>query len=120
MSAIKIDEYQMFHDLAQEQEITLGRVNISALSRSTGYNRKTIRKYLSAPPSSLKRHRRLRGSKLDPYKEYLRERISKFPSFSSVRLLQEIQNQGYTGKYSLLKDYIRTIRPKMAPLRENE
>jgi transposase len=44
---IEEEEYQMIQELAQEQEITTGKVNISALSKQTGYDRKTIRKYLT-------------------------------------------------------------------------
>lgn len=40
------EEYLLIQDLAQEQEIAEGKVNISALSRDSGYDRKTIRKYL--------------------------------------------------------------------------
>ena len=43
----------MFHKMAQEQEITLGRINISDISKKTKYDRKKIRKYLTTPRPSL-------------------------------------------------------------------
>jgi len=36
----------MLKDLAREQEQATGRVNISELSRETGFDRKTVRYYL--------------------------------------------------------------------------
>jgi DNA-binding MarR family transcriptional regulator len=42
------EEYLMLRELAQEQKITTGRVNLSALSKQIGYDRKTIRKYRTA------------------------------------------------------------------------
>lgn len=108
----------MIRDLAQEQEITTGKVNISVLSKQLNYDRKTIRKYLMQPtsPSGLRYHSK--PSKLDPYKEHISERLSQFPLLSSIRLFEEIQHQGYTGGYTIVKDYIRIIRPIIPTLPE--
>ncbi len=108
----------MIKELAQEQEITTGKVNISSLSQQTGYDRKTIRKYLTQCKSLDDLHRKQRESKLDPFKEHLRERLEQFPRLSSVRLLEEIQSQGYTGKETILKDYLRGVRPNPVTLAE--
>ena len=108
----------MIKELAQEQEITTGNVNISSLSKQTGYDRKTIRKYLTQCKSLDELHRKQRESKLDPFKEHLRERLEQFPRLSSVRLLEEIQSQGYTGKETILKDYLRAVRPNPVTLAE--
>jgi len=116
---IEEEEYQMIQELAQEQEITIGKVNIKALSKQTGYDRKTIQKYLTQCKSQGELYRKQRESKLDPFKEHLRERLEQFPRLSSVRLLEEIQSQGYTGKETILKDHLRTVRPNPVTLRRN-
>lgn len=36
----------MLRDLAVEQEVSTGKINISALSRQTGLDRKTVRKHI--------------------------------------------------------------------------
>lgn len=108
----------MLHDLVQEQELSLGKVNISSLSRQTGYDRKTIRKYISSPRSHPERFHHKKGSKLDPFKDYLQQRLEKFPNLSSVRLLEELKEKGYSGGYTILKDYLRIIRPKQINLPE--
>ena len=46
----------MIQELAQEQEITIGKVNIKALTKKTGYDRKTIRKYLTQRKSQGELH----------------------------------------------------------------
>ena len=102
----------MLHDLAQEQELTHGKVNISFLSRLTGYDRKTIRKYIGSPRSHQYNFRHPKGSKLDSFKAYLKTRLEQYPDLSSVRLLEEIREMSYIGGYTILKDYLRTIRPK--------
>lgn len=55
----------------------------------------------------------VRISKLDPYKKQIDDLISRYPNLSAVRVLEEISKgeNGYTGKISILKDYLQTIRP---------
>ncbi len=108
----------MLRDLARIQEITTGRLNISALSRQEGYDRKTIRKYLLEPNFPSQRHRQKRKSKLDRFKDYIHQRLEQFPLLSSVRLLEEIQSLGYTGRDTILKDYLQEVRPKPVKLAE--
>jgi transposase len=52
-------------------------------------------------------------SLLDPYKDYLRGRLELYPELSAVRLLAEITESGYTGKYTLVKDCVRLLRRKV-------
>ena len=108
----------MLHDMAQEQELAHGKVNISSLSRQTGIDRKTIRKYLSSPRSHTHIFQKPKGSILDPFKDYLKTRLETYPELSSVRLLEELREKGYTGGYTILKDYLRIIRPKRTTLPE--
>lgn len=52
-----------------------------------------------------------RPSKLDPYKAKIGYLVRE-KNLSGVRVLEEIKEIGYRGGYSILKDYIRTIRPR--------
>ena len=115
---VDTEDYFMFKDLAREQEQTTGRVNISELSRETGFDRKTVRHYLSQdiPPKTVRT--RNKPSKLDPYKPHIKERLEKYPRLSRVRFFEEIQKQGYDGKPTILGDYLRQIRPRIPVLPE--
>ena len=112
------EDYFTLKDLARELEQATGRVNISELVRETGFDRKTVRRYLSLdrPPETPRR--RNKPSKLDPYKPYILERLEKYPRLSAVRLLKEIQEQGYEGKITVLGDYLRQVRPKTSAFPE--
>lgn len=44
---VDTEDWFMLKGLAHEQEQTAGRVNISELSCETGFDRKTVRRYLS-------------------------------------------------------------------------
>ncbi len=72
--------------------------------------RKTVRKYTSAKYVPRAQTRRSKPSKLDPYKEYIQNRLSEYP-LSAARIHREIQEQGFTGGYTIVKEYIRKIRP---------
>lgn len=108
----------MLKDLAREQEQTTGRVNISELSRETGFDRKTVRFYLARDRPPVTPRTRNKPSKLDPYKPYILERLGNYPRLSRVRLLEEIQEQGYAGKATILGDYLRQVRPTIPVLPE--
>ena len=87
---VDTEDWFMLKGLAHEQEQTAGRVNISELSRETGLDRKTVRRYLRSDHPPETPHTRNKSSKLDPYKPYIQERLEKYPRLSRVRLLEEL------------------------------
>ena len=60
-----------------------------------------------APPAAR------RASLLDPYVEQIKELLAKYPDLSAVRIREEIARgpQGYTGSASVLRRYVRQVRP---------
>jgi len=51
-----------------------------------------------------------RASKLDPFKAEI-ARWLQAHAFTAAQLLMRIREQGYAGGYSIVKDYVRSIRP---------
>lgn len=80
--------------------------------KRTGISRNAIRrelKRLANPfPNAPASHHR--PSKLDPYKAKISYLVRE-KHLTAVRVLEEITELGYQGGYSILKDYIRIIRP---------
>jgi transposase len=56
-------------------EIKRSGMSIQAISELTGYDRKTIRKYLLKPAAPGYRGRPAPAGKLEPFKPYLNERL---------------------------------------------
>ena len=78
------------------------------IARDLGISRNTVSKLLRT--TRLTDHRkRKRGSKLDPYRDRIRELIDQH-NLSSVRILEEIRKIGYNGGYTILKEYCRELR----------
>ncbi|MCI0581125.1 MAG: IS21 family transposase [Chloroflexi bacterium] len=79
---------------------------------------KTVRRAIargSAPPAQRKR----RGSKLDPYQATV-DRLLAEGVWNGVVILREIQDQGYDGGKTILREYIapkRALRPGRATVR---
>lgn len=96
----------MIHQLKQHGH------SVSEIARRLNMDRKTVRRYLARglePP--LYSQRPAIGSCLDAYKPYLKQQLSSHPGLSATRLLREIKAMGFTGSYTLLTDYLRSIRP---------
>src|SRR5713226_8204556 len=54
-----------------------------------------------------------RASLLDPYLDQIKALLAKYPDLSAVRIREEIARgpQGYTGSASVLRRYLRKVRP---------
>jgi len=87
------------------------RLSIREISKRTGLHRRTIRRALAAstPPRYV---RAPAGSKLDPFKEWICERLSEDPAIQSLRLREMATELGYEGGKSIFDDYVREIRPR--------
>ena len=86
--------------------------SVSAIARRLNLDRKTVRKYIARgvePP--IYGPRAPRPQIIDPYVEFLRDRLRAFPQLTAIRLLREIQPLGFTGCYGVVKDAVRELRP---------
>ena len=87
-------------------------LSISEIARRTGHSRGTVRKYLRAQVPPAPQERSKKPGKLDGYREYILSRLQEYP-LSAKRIYREIQEKGFTGKYTIVKDYVREVRPKV-------
>jgi transposase len=55
-----------------------------------------------------------RASKLDPFKAQIVRMLEKYP-YSAAQVFQRLREQGYDGGYSIVKAYVRTVRPRRQP-----
>jgi len=84
-------------------------LNISEISRKTGHDRKTVQKYIREKGQTKHKKRQQKESILDPYKDYIKSRLEDYP-LSAVRILEEISERGYLGKYTIVKDFVRKVK----------
>jgi transposase len=91
------------------QELKRQGLSIRAISRLTGWDRKTIHKYLIEPQVPVYGPRAKPAKKLDGYKPYLEERM-KAGVWNARVLLRELRERGFSGGYTILTDWLRPQR----------
>jgi transposase len=83
-------------------------LSIRDICRRTGFSRNTVRKVLRGE-HPLKVQAGARGSKLDAFKPYLRERFEQY-QLSAVRLHPEITAMGYSGSIQTVRRFLQSLR----------
>jgi transposase len=95
-----------------------GGASFRAIARAVGINRKTVSNVVAAhqrqreqphcalaPPVS-------RPSLLDPYQQQIEDLLGRYPDLTAVRLHEELQDRGFKGGYTIVRERLRTLRPK--------
>jgi transposase len=84
-------------------------LSISRISDATGFDRKTIRKYLQDTAQPQYGPRAPRPNRLDPFRTFLDAQLQA-GVWNGVVLHRLLQEQGYAGGYTAIKDYLRPRR----------
>ena len=94
----------------------------SLLAQQLGVSRRTIHHWIKTGQLDRDIEQEVRYSprppvptKLDAFKPILEARLDAYPELSAVRLFSEVRAAGYTGGYTQVKEYVRTIRPRPVP-----
>ncbi|BCJ85658.1 IS21 family transposase [Effusibacillus dendaii] len=89
--------------------------SIREIARISGHSRNTVRRYLRSDGIPEAKPRPSRPSKLDPFKPQLQDLIRQ-GIFNCEVLLRLLQDQGYQGGRTILKNYVKDFRPpRQAP-----
>lgn len=107
---VRLGELVMILDLHRQG------LSVSAIARRTGLDRKTVRRYVERglePPAY--KPRPPRATKAAPFHAYLLGRVAAYPELTGSRLLREIRELGYAGGYTVVKDFLRGVRPSGPP-----
>ena len=85
-----------------------------AIARRLGIHRETVTRALESdePP---RYQRQSRGSILDPYKPKIHALLAEDANLTGVRIFEIIEEDGYPGQISILRDFVREIRPQYKP-----
>jgi len=97
--------------------------SLRAISRALGIARKTVRRILrqvarrrregddaltrlASPP------RAPRASKLDSYRDFIAERLLRYPDLKATRLHEDLVERGFEGGYTIVRELLNELRPK--------
>lgn len=90
-------------------ELKAAGQSISGIAKTLDISRNTVKKYLREPGLPQPRPRKPRGSKLAPFTGFLTTRIEA-GVLNAVVLFRELQELGYDGQYTVVKDFVRPFR----------
>jgi transposase len=91
---------------------------IREIARETGLSRNTVRRHLRSRGQPYRRAPASgRIAKLEPFKEYLsaRARAAHPAWLPATALLEEVKQKGYRGGITMLRMFLRTLKPVAAP-----
>jgi transposase len=92
------------------EELRRSGLSVTAIAEVTGFDRKTVRKYLLHPELE-PRYKPRPGapSQLDPFTPYIEERLAA-GVWNAVVLTRELRERNYSGGYSTVKEYLQPKR----------
>lgn len=89
------------------------KLKVSQIAQELNLNPRTVEKWV-AQPRYVPRQSSKRASKLDPFKDQIVALLERHP-YTAQQILQRIQPQGFEGGYTVVKDFVRQVRPVRKP-----
>ncbi|NCO51296.1 MAG: transposase [Deltaproteobacteria bacterium CG23_combo_of_CG06-09_8_20_14_all_51_20] len=83
------------------------------IARELSLDPRTVARWL-AEKRFLSRAAGIRPSKLDPFKDSILRMLESHP-YTARQVLQRIQEEGFGGRYSIVKRYVHKVRPTRKP-----
>ena len=104
-------EYQTYCQI--RQLFTEKKLSLRQIARELKLNWKTVQKWAQRE-SFQKAAAPKRPSKLDPFKGEI-VRLLERHDYSAQQIFQQLKESGYLGRYSILKRFVRQVRPRPKP-----
>ena len=105
---ITYEQYCRLHTLATTSHLTAPQ-----LASELGLDVRTVARYLAAARFTPRRSPP-RGSRLDPFKGTVVRLLTQHP-YTAAQVLQRLREEGYQGGYTVVKDFVRQVRPADRP-----
>ena len=105
-------DYETFckiHDCHDRQGLTIAQT-----ARALGLHPQTVATWVARSRFEPRRSRP-RGSVLDPFKPRITRLLDTHP-YSAQQIFQRLREEGYRGGVTILRDYVRRIRPTKRPV----
>lgn len=84
-------------------------LSIRKIAVRLNMDRATIDKYIKHPEGSDKK-RKTKPSKLDPYREFIKEMVKEYPKVNAPVVLKNILDRGFDGEITIVRKYLRSLR----------
>jgi len=85
------------------------------IAKILGISRNTVKKHLTNTKQPSYKREAPYLSVIDNFKDYIQERLEKYPKLSADRIYREITEKGFSGSYETVARYIRLHQRKKTP-----
>lgn len=85
---------------------------IGTIATQLGIHHDTVRRALRDRSCSAGSPVSVRPSKLDPYKDFIRQTLEEYPTLRASRLHEMLRARGYPGSAVQVRRYVRKVRPR--------
>lgn len=103
-----------YHGFCQIKDLHVHQgLNASQIAKELALDPRTVTYWLAQEhfrPRKPQQH----SSKLDPFKAQIIRLLERYP-YSAAQVFQRLREQGFNGGYSIVKAYVRTVRPTRQP-----
>lgn len=104
-------DYETFCRLRQLRDEM--ELKVSQIAAELHLDPKTVERWIDRSSYQPRQGTR-RPSKLDDFKDQIKTLLQRHP-YTAQQLLQQLRQQGYAGGYSILKEFVREVRPVHKP-----
>lgn len=104
---ISYEQYCRIKQLKEE------RLRPSQIAAKLGLAGHTVRKWMNRGAFQ-QRLPGMRSSKLDPFKDEIVGLLERHP-YSATQIFLKIRDEGFKGGYTIVKEYVRKVRPRRQP-----
>ena len=104
-------DYELFAKIQDHHENR--HLTVTQIARELGLDRSTVSKWL-ARGTYRRRQGSARASKLDAFKPQIVCWLELHP-YTATQVFRRLREQGFSGGITIVKEYVRKIRPRRAP-----
>lgn len=101
---INYETYCKIHDYHERERLTIAQI-----ARALGVHAQTVAKWVKRSQFRA-RQPAPRSSRLDPFKAQIVRLLETHP-YSAQQIFQRLREGGFEGGFTILKDYVRKVRP---------
>ena len=83
--------------------------SVRQIAKTLNLDRGTVARHIKHPDISRK-PRRGRPSKLDPFREFIKEMVAQYPKVNAPVVLRQIQDKGFDGEITIVRKYLKVLK----------